>query len=806
MPFFMFKNYWILGWRNLIRRPFFSTLNILSICTGLLFVLTIGVYIWGEQSINRHLKNARNQYILTTRWKNKNQGMAITTLGPVARELKEKYPGLVKNYYRGDFISSVVSKGDQHLRESIDIGDSTLFQIYGFPLLYGDPGNALQEPYSVVVRKELALKYFGRTNVLGETLNIQGFTHNNHDFRITGVLDQIPENSVTDINFFNHHQLFIPANTAHFFSRNDREKWDNIYVPSFIETQDGVDPAQIRQAVNNIVAKNAPDQLRENLSIEPVALIDYHLQQDNHLVQKMLYALSILGGFILLMAIVNFVNITISGSSSRIKEIGIRKVMGSQRYQLITQFLTESIFLVAIAAILAIVLYPVTKPYFESMVGKSIPDLTSFPKTFWLVPVSLVILIGLAAGFYPAIVLSALQAVDSVKGKFKSVKEHIGLRKVLVGLQFSLASLVFITALIVTRQVRYFFGQELGYDKDKIITAQLPRDWTPEGVHRMQTIRDEFSRMPQVEMASLSYEIPDGMNGGSDRMYRADMDSLSAIAVQLMVSDEFFLKTYKVPMVAGRYYTPEDGSDPTRVVINATAVRALGWSNPAEALGRLVRFPGFPERCTIIGVSGDYHFGSMQEKIPPMVFAHIRLTNTYRYLSFKLAPGNTFTAIKSLADKWSALLPGSSLEYNFMDDTLRTLYRLELQLKNAADLATVICILIALLGMIGLVALSIQKRSREIGIRKVLGASLPGIILLFVNDFIGVIILSGLVTCPIAWILGRQWLDNYAYRVTITPVPFLVAIVSICFISVAAILVQAFRLARINPADTLKSD
>jgi putative ABC transport system permease protein len=802
----MFKNYWILGWRHLIRRPFFSTLNILSICTALLFVLTIGVYIWGEQSINRHLKNARNQYILTTRWKDKNQGMSFTTLGPVARELKEKYPGLVKNYYRGDFISSVVSKGDQHLRESIDIGDSTFLQIYGFPLLHGDPRKALQEPYSVVIRKELALKYFGRTNVLGETLNIQGFTNNNHEFRITGVLDQIPENSVTDINFFNHHQLFIPANTANFFSRVDREKWDNIYVPSFIETQEGVQPGQIREAVNRIVAKNVPDHLREKIKIEPVALIDYHLQQDNHLVQKMLYALSILGSFILLMAIVNFVNISISGSSNRIKEIGIRKVMGSQRRQIIIQFLTESIFLVAIAAILAIVLYPVTKPYFEAMVGKSIPALRAFPMSFWMLPVILVILVGLAAGFYPAIVLSAVQTADSVKGKIKSVKENIGLRKALVGLQFSLASLVFIAALIVTKQVRYFFGHELGYTKDQIITAQLPRDWTPEGVRRMETIRNEFSRMPQVEMASLSYEIPDGMNGGSDRIFRADMDSASSIAIQLMVSDEYFLETYKVPMLAGRFYTAEDGGDPTRVVVNATTVRDLGWSSPAEALGRQVRFPGFPERCTIIGVSGDYHFGTMQEKIPPMVFAHIRLTNTYRYLSFKLAPGNTFGTIKLLAEKWAALLPGTTLEYSFMDDTLRNLYRLELQLKNAADLATVICILIAVLGMIGLVALSIQKRSREIGIRKLLGASLSRIMLLFVNDFIGVIVLAGLIACPVAWVFCRQWLENYAYRITITPGPFLLSVIGISVLSLAAILIQTFRLARINPADTLKSD
>lgn len=802
----MFKNYWILGWRNLIRRPFFSTLNVLSISTGLLFALTIGVYIWGEQSINKRLKNARHQYILTTRWKDKNQGVTITTLGPVARELKEKYPGLVRNYYRGDFISSVVSKGDRHLRESIDIGDSTLLQMYGFPLLYGDAGNALREPYSVVIRKELALKYFGRTNVLGETLNIQGFSNNNHDFRITGVLDQVPENSVTDINYFNHHQLFIPANTANFFSREDRERWTNPYVPSFIETQDGVTPLQLQRAIGSIVAANAPADLRNNITIEPMPLIDYHLQQDNRLVQKMLYALSILGSFILVMAIVNFINITISGASSRIKEIGIRKAMGGQRYQLISQFLTESIFLVAIAAILSIVLYPVTKPYFEAVVGKSIPALGDFPALFWILPAILAVLIGIVAGFYPAIVLSSMQTADSVKGKISTVKENIGLRKTLVGLQFCLASLVFITSLIVAKQVRYFFSHELGYNKEQIITTQVPRDWTPEGVQRMETIRDEFARMGQVEAASLSYEIPDGMNGGSDRIYKADRSAEAAIAMQIMVADEHFLDTYKVPMMAGRYYTAADGTDPTRVVINATAAKLLGWENPEAAVGRKIRFLSFPEACTIIGVSGDYHFSSMQEKIPPMVFAHVRLSNTYRYLSFKLAPGNTFEAIKSIERKWAALLPGTLLEYTFMDETLRNLYRQELQLKHAADLAAAICLLIAVLGIIGLVALSIHKRSREIGIRKVLGASLSGIMMLFVKDFIGVIIAAALIACPIAWALSRQWLENYAYRITITPIPFVLCIVSVCALSIAAISIQTIRLANVNPAATLKGD
>ncbi|HZE86059.1 MAG TPA: ABC transporter permease [Puia sp.] len=802
----MFKNYFIVGWRNITRRPFYSSLNILGICTGILFTLLIGVYVWGELQVNRKLRHAKNQYFLISDWKDPNEGINIGTLGPLAKRLKEEYPGLVANYYRGDFVTSIISKGDVHFRESIDIGDSTLLSMYGFELLHGNAATAMKNPYSVVIRKEIALKYFGRTNVVGEKMRIQSFSNTVHDFLITGVLKDIPENSVTDLNIENHHKLFIPANTFSYFSRNDRDNWENVIVPSFIELKEGVTPKDLAGPIKRLMQKNAQDWIRQDLTVRPVALENYYLQKDNGLVQRMLYALSFVGIFILLMAVVNFINISISGSSARIKEIGIRKVLGGLRKQIIVQFLTESVILVLLSTLLALLLYPLARPLFEELIGKEMARLSSFPLYFMLFPSALVLLVGLAAGFYPAIVLSSLKSADSIKGKLKTIRKNISLQRALAGFQFCLASIVMVAALIVTQQVSYFFSQDLGYDQEHVVSSQVSRDWTAQGVRRLETIRNEFAAIPEISKATLSYEIPDGMNGNQWALYRAGQDSTKAVGMQLLGTDEHYLETYQVPMKAGEFLTAATAMDSTKIVINESAAKALGWTNAREALGGQVKFPGFEPICTITGITGDFHFNSMQQKIPPIVFIHLRLYIQCRYISFKLRPGNTANAITAIEKKWAVLLPGSSFEYRFMDETLKRLYRSEIQLKKAAYTATLLSLIIVLLGVIGLVSLSIQKRTKEIGIRKVLGASLTSIMTLFIRDFLLVIILSTLIACPVAWFIMHQWLNNYAYRILVTPLPFIISVLAVSIITVALIAIQTLKAGNANPVKSLKME
>ena len=317
----------------------------------------------------------------------------------------------------------------------------------------------------------------------------------------------------------------------------------------------------------------------------PIALTDYYLQKDNGLVKKMIYALSFVGLFILLMAIVNFINISISGSSARIREIGVRKVLGGLKKQIIIQFLTESVILVSLSTVFAIALYPLLQPLFGELVGKSIPVLSSFPLYFLGIPVALILIVGLLAGMYPALVLSSLKSVDSLKGKLKTIKENVWLRKSLAGFQFCIAAIVMIAAFIVSQQVAFFFSRGLGYNKEYVVSSQVPRDWSREGVEKMLVKRNEFATMPQISKVTLSYEIPNGMNGGQPPVYKAGTDSTQAIAMQSMMTDENYIDTYQVPLRAGNFLG-NNISDSGKVVLNEKAVEALGWKDANDAIGQ----------------------------------------------------------------------------------------------------------------------------------------------------------------------------------------------------------------------------
>ncbi len=801
----MLKNYFKTAWRNITRHRFYSLVNVIGLVAGIVFVFVIGAYVWGELQVNKSLRHAERQYFLRSEWKDPNLGVDITTLGPLSKRLKEDYPGLVANFYRWDGITSVVSKDDKHFRENIQLGDSTLLNMYGFDLLHGDKRTALTNPFSAVITTQVALKYFGKTGVVGETLTIQNFAGSKKDFAVTGVLKNLPENSVTRLNGENNNNFFIPTNTFTYFGRTDFESWGNQYIPSYIELKEGVQPAALKIPIARLIRQNASPSIQKNLTIDLIPLTDYYLEKDNGLVKKMLYALSFGGLFILLMAVVNFINITVSSSGTRMREIGVRKVLGGLRKHLIFQFLTESFILVMVATILAIGAYPLLAPVFSQVVGKPIPTLTDFPTWFLVLPFGIVLLVGLLAGLYPAFVLSSLKSIDTLKGKLTSVKENLVLRKSLVGFQFSIAIGVLIAAGIVSQQVSFFFSKNLGYNKDFILSAQVPRDWTREGVQKMQTIRNEFATLPQVDKVSLSYEIPNGMNGGQPPVYKAGMDSTRAVAMQGMMTDEHYLNTYQLQLKAGSFLG-NTLADSGKVVLNQKAVEALGWRDPNAAIGQHIRIPGDPTVFTIKGVTNDFHFNSMQQKIAPIIFFNVRFTATYRFLSFKVKPGNMGAAIHAIQQKWSQLMPGSSFEYSFMDDTLKKLYSNELQLKNAAYTATGLSLLIVLLGVIGLVSLSIHRRVKEIGVRKVLGASLQNIVFLFIREFASIIVIAALVTCPVAYLLMKQWLNNYEYRVNITAPIFIGSIAALALVTTSLILFQTIKAALVNPVKSLRTE
>lgn len=812
----MLKNYIKIAWRNLWKHKVFSLINIFGLSVGIAFTLLIGAYVWGELQVNHDLKNADNQYIILSKWKDQNLGGEIACVAELPKALADNYPGLVKNHYRTDLATTDVSKGDKHYRESIQVGDSTLLQMFGFKLLYGNSATALNDPFSVVITEDMAFKYFGRNDVIGQSLSFESMRGDQHDFTISGVLAPIPQNSVVDINGGNRRRgtesssgFFFTAGASKYFKRNI-SGWDNAGTVDYVELRDGVQPKAVNKAMLDLLHKyETDDVIKTSLTPYLVSLKEYNLTGHGGIIQKMVWTLSCIALFILLMAVINFVNICIGRSSGRMKEMGIRKVMGGLRKQLVWQFLIESVLMVLLATILALIIYLIIRPYFSSILGADIMGLFEFPLYFIPVPFVFALLVGVIAGIYPALVLSALKSVDSLKGKLSSVKESVLFRKTLVVFQFTTAAIVFIGAVIVSQQVSLFFNGSLGYNKDYLIYAQLPRDWSPAGVAKMEGVRDQLAQMPQVSNIALSFEIPDGGNGGNYLNYRQGANPSQSISAEGLVTDHRYAATYQIPMKAGSFFRPVfSTADSTRIVINETEAKALGWTDPAEAVDQKIIVPAYSDTkpFTVCGVISDFHFGSMQQKIMPEIFMNVRYSTAYRFFSIRLRPGDVQGSIAALQSKWAQLMPGAPFEYHFMDDALNRIYNNEVQLKKAAYMATVLAIIIVLLGVLGLISLSIQKRNKEIGIRKVLGSSVAGITTLFLKDFIGVVVIAGVIACPLAYLIMQKWLADYAYKINISWSPFVVSIALLTVITAVLIVLQTSKAAFANPMKSLRSE
>lgn len=799
----MFRNYVKIAWRNITKYRFYSVVNIIGLSTGIVFTLLIGAFVWSAFQVNKHLKNADQQYIIQSHWKNANEGSALTTLGPLAKSLREYYPGLVANYFRWDGITSIVSRKDKKFRESIAISDSTMLNMYGFKLIHGNAATVLNAPFSVVITADKARKYFGTADVIGQSLTIENFSGEKHEFTITGIMEAPKKNSVTWINDANNNQIFISIRDLDFFGRN--MQWANPHILSYVQLQKGVSPKDLVKPIAQLIEQHAPPGMAADLTPVLVPLNEYYLSANNGLMKKMLYGLSALSILILIMAVVNFTNLSISRSSVRMREIGIRKALGGLKSQLIRQFLTESILIVGISTLLAFILYSCTYHLFSNILGADIPSLLDFPLWFMVFPFLLVFAIGLMAGIYPAFVLSSMKSVDSLKGKLTGAKENLWLRKFLVAFQFITATIAFTGAIIISKQMDLFLHGDLGYNKDFILSAQLPREWTREGVNKMETIRDEFAKIGSVQKVSLSYEIPDGNNSNNVSLYKFGTDSTQAIAASILENDDKFLAVYHIPLIAGSSFKGHR-QDSLKVILNATAVKALGWKDAQQAIGHQVKIPGNHEIYTIAGVTDDFHFGSLQTKVAPIIMFNLEYDLIYRYLSFKIKPGNISATINALQKKWSMLMPDVPFDYRFMDETLAGLYKSEMQLKKASYVATILAIIIVLLGVTGLISLSIQKRMKEIGIRKVLGSSVAAIVGLFIKEFLLIVLVAGIIACPLAYLIMNNWLHNYAYRIDIKAIPFILSIGCLGIVTALLICLQAIKAARVNPIESLRTE
>ncbi|ERJ60760.1 ABC transporter permease [Sphingobacterium paucimobilis] len=762
----MLKNHLVTAWRNITKRKSLTLINTLGLYAAFVFVLLIGAYIWQVFQVNSNLRHKERQYALQSIYKEAGMGMELTTVGALPKSLKEEYPDLVANYYRIDGLTCIVSQGDVIHEEAVSLGDPTLLDMYGFELYEGDTKTALLSPSSIVITEATAMRYFGDTDAIGKTLQIKNFNGDNHPFTVTGVMKPTVQNSVMELMPAMRATIFLPLGSQSYFGR-DIDNWDNLWIAGFIQLQEGVTPSQLQQPIKDLLRRHADPKVAANLTPNIKPLDSYYLEDNNGAIKQMVIILTATACFLMLMAIINFINFTIGQSLSRLKEIGIRKVMGSSSRLLALQLLIEYVIIVAIAGILAISSYPLFKPLFESLLDSSLPRLMALPIPFFSYFALVVLLIGLLSGSYPAYKLANNDAIYAVKNQLTNTDSKKSLRHVLLFVQFAVAVFVFISSLIVSKQVQTFISEKLGYNKEHLLTVQVPRDWSDAGLNRIEAVREQLSKLPQIEAISLSYGIPGAFGNGVQQIKKRGASSTTDAL--FITADEHFAEAYQIPVIAGQFSNLNGNyqDNNIKVVINQKTATNLGYTIPEEAIGQSITMSDDRLTTEIVAVTDDFYANTMHSQSPAVVWFPVKASPQYRYLSIRLKNGEMADKIKTLEKEWKRLLPDAPFEFEFLDATIAKMYKTELQLKKASQTATVISILIVVLGIIGLTSLSVNSRLKEIGIRKVLGASPTGLVLLFGKDFYRTFLASLFVSIPLVYIAMNHWLQRFAVQTSI---------------------------------------
>jgi putative ABC transport system permease protein len=803
----MLRSYLIIAIRHLSRHKVYSLINIFCLSIGITFSMIIGLFVLHAFGVNAGLKNIRNQYVIKSIWKQENMGVPVTTLGPLAMTMKNEYPNLVENYFRFDPVTNIVFAGEKHFRTQICVGDTTWISMFGFPLLRGNPNRAFQNNKSAVITEDLAIKLFGNSDVLYKLITIQTPADGGkHDFIVTAVLPRVPLNSVTGFTGAAY-QVYLPMDANQYFQGGDKgDNWSNVYMASILQLKQGVSPKDLAAPFEQVLAKYQPTFVKGNLHVQLVGLKDYYLKDNHDAVLRMITTLSLIAIFILLLAIINFVNINIGTSTYRLKEIGLRKVFGGAKFQLIIQYFIEALTITFAATCLSVLWYELLRPLANQLLDTTLDHFWNFGFNKVALVFFLFIGIGFMAGLYPAFVLSSSNIITAVRGKIDAGRGGLLLRKSLLVIQCTLAIVVFICTINVSKQISYFFNIDLGYNKDQVmIVSSLPRQYDSIGVVKMENAKSELMQIPAVQSISLCYDIPDGYSGGNVNIYgHHNGDYISMIS---MAADADFCRVFGLQFIEGAAPLSEDRNyGQGKIVLNEAALKALGWTTAVRKKVSVGGIQGVEE--TIVGVVKDFHFESLQKKVQPMIIAGLNepYTRSYRYLALKLHTADIKSTIRTIQDKCKSLFPEAGFEYGFIDEKYQSLYQTEMQLKQAAYIATIVSFLIVFLGIFGILAFTLAKRTKEIAVRKVLGADIKTIISIFLKEYVVLIVLSDIIAWPLAYTISSRWLDNYAYRIHQNLTPNLMVFGIVLLMAIVLISVQCFKSAIANPVLNLRSE
>jgi ABC-type antimicrobial peptide transport system permease subunit len=789
----MFQNYLKVTWRNIKRYKGYSSINIIGLAVGLACCILILFWVQDELSYDRFHAQTDDLYRAVTEY---HKTVPAThywpVCAPLAPALKEDYPEIIKatrftRLRRGQ----LVKYGEKSLLETqICLTDPDFFEMFTFPLVQGDPSQALPNPNSLVLTEEMAIKYFGSENPMGKTLNI----NNEYDFTVTGIAKNVPHNTHLQFDFL------IPFIRIEYFEQNWAvlDNWTLSGYATYVQIQKDTSLQELNHKIKDYIQKHAAES-KDLLYLQP--LKDIHLYSSHILFGiegqgniKYVYIFSVVAFFVLIIACINFMNLATARSSNRAKEVGLRKVVGARRPQLIGQFFCESVLMALLSLILAVVLVELFLPAFRNLSGKPLDSGFSGNINILLAIVVMTLVTGFLSGTYPALFLSSLRPAKVLKGRLKTEGRGYLFRKILVVSQFSLSILLIICTVLVSNQVDYMRNRKLGLDKEQVVYIPI----RSELAEKYDPLKIELLKSAGIRNVAASSNIPTyGVILTLDYISWEGKDPDDIKVLHVTSTGYDFIETLNMEIIEGRSFSEEHPSDENAVVINETARKIIGMENP---VGKklMLRDTELP----IIGIVKDYHFRSLHSEIEPLLL--VNDPSLYRFILIKLESRDIPTTLASIESTWMAFFPDTPFEYHFLDEAYGKLYRTEQRMGTLFNYFTGLAIVISCLGLFGLASFMAEKRTKEIGIRKVLGASVSGVVILLNREFIKWVLIANVVAWPVAYYAMSKWLQGFAYRTNMGIWIFALAALAAFAIAVVTVSFQSIKAALANPADSLR--
>jgi len=807
----MFRNFIKTAFRNIVKSKFYSSLNIVGLAVGLATCLLILLYVQDELSYDRFNVNADRIYRVNNEIKFGNNHLDLAVCAALQGSAMVREMPQVEQYTRLQWHGNLhVRKGNENLNESrVAFADSTLFDVFTLPVIAGNAKTALRNYHSLVISETIAKKYFNSTDVVGKTMLI----NDTGNYKITAVIKDIPKAS--HFNF----DVFVPM-VEHPAGNDDN--WLSQNWNTYILLKQHADVKQVESQLNPFMDKHIGPQLKSviNQSLEdfqksggyirgsltPLTAIHLHSNKiaelDGNGNAEFVYIFSAIAFLILLIACVNFMNLSTARSANRAKEVGVRKVLGSLKTSLIQQFLTESLLISFISLVVCMTISWFLLPYFNQLAGKNIQHGVLLRPTVMLWLVALMLVVGLLAGSYPAFFLSSFQPIDVLKGKLAGGFKRSWLRSSLVVVQFVISIVLIFGTVIIYSQLNYIHHKDVGFNRSQVVTVYN----TSVLGDKAASFRNELLQIKGIQSATLSGYLPVNYNRSNNTFFTSTaLDPSSGMSMQSWTVDENYIPTLGINVIQGRNFSPAFLTDSSGIIVNEAAAKFLGGKDILNKKLYTIYDPNTKKlyEYHIIGIIKNFHFSSLRDVVTPLAFL---LGKDYGSVSVRIGTSDISATIGQMKIKWKSITASQPFEYSFMDDDFNKLYTTEQRTGQIFVSFAVLAIFIACLGLFGLITYAAEQRVKEIGIRKVLGANVTSIVSLISKDFFVLICIASLFAFPLAWWAMRRWLQDFAYRVDIGWWAFASAGVITVLIALLTISFQAVKAATVNPVNSLRTE